>query len=259
MADPAFRRSLDALLLVALSVVPLLGWPTDPMRFDVQNVGLGDRYRGRDYPIGLDASNGCEIGQEVRITYPKNFKVRGPDSVFVPAHSIVKVNMTLVLSTPPIPANPAPGTLGPCMPVTGDIVFEKDEFRSTRRVAGGTEEYICWKEERKHVLSMFLHQHGPPNPDEGGGGKKKPHGNLCKILFDHAEFFPAPGVLNPDQCQNEIREEATNYLDEIEPVKKVDPSLFEWLPKPADINHLSVRELVEMKRRAEEAAAKVKK
>jgi hypothetical protein len=245
-------------------MTPLVVGRADTLFQGDENLPLGDRYRGVDYPMEIDADNGCDVGQRVSFTYPTEFRIDGPPFVDVPPHEITKVKMTLVLSRPPLSSAPRPpGAKDECKPASGTLVASKQPFQKSHRVFGGLVIDTCKAAQKTTVISMFLHQHAPPDAEMGGGGgKKKPHGNICNILWNFGEFFPAPGVTNPVACREELGAEAIQYFDAVEPLKKAEPWRFENLPKvppPAELNRVSVDELLRLKQLYENAAREVKK
>jgi len=227
---------------------------------------FGQVYRDRDYKVTYPLTNNCRVGQVVTITYPTAFpmtiNLTGPTEVAVGPYSTVDVPMLLKTTEPPLPRPPYPiGMKVDCYDIKGDMTLVHPRFESTQLTAKGKETYICHEMERTHTISMHVHQHGPPEPPGGGGGKKKTS-PTCDMLWNHNEFYPAPGVLDPSGCRDEIRQLVIDFVEEqVKPLGAADKEKLKWawVPNREQLAKMPVDDLLEMKKRAEMLAIAPKK
>jgi hypothetical protein len=223
---------------------------------------LGQRFRGQDEPVVMYVYNGCRIGQSVSVEYPKTMPLKGPATLDLDAWENKPLKMTLALAMPPVKPPPyPPGTVFNCHPVKDTLKLKHEEAKEVTRVAGGTEVYTCFGTQETRNISMFLHEHGSPDPPDAGGGrgrgpKKKPGPNsTCSLYWNHAEFFPSPSQQQPDQCRSEILPMAQEFFGPaLDPLRKIRPSDFEFAPKPAELDKMPLRDLMEMKWKVDDAA-----
>jgi hypothetical protein len=213
---------------------------------------LGQRFRGQDTPIELMVNNGCKVGQSVTAEV-KTFPLKAPASLDLGPYRNDPLKMTLELSQPPVRFPPyPPGTVFNCHTVKGTLTLTHQEAKLVRKVDGGTETYTCFGTTHTYNISMFLHDHPAPDAQESGGGrggKKKPNRmTTCDVYWSVREFFPNPTQTQPEQCQSEIQPLAQDFFGPaLDPIRKVRPQDFEFVPKPEVIERMPVRDLMELK------------
>jgi hypothetical protein len=221
---------------------------------------MGQVYRDRDYKVKMPLTNACKVDQTVTITYPQLINLTGPKTVDVPAKTTVDVDMVLEMTKPPMPLPPwPPGMKFDCYDLKDNIKLVHPELKVVTKTSSGTDTYVCDAMERTYSIGMHVHQHGPPQPEPPGGGggrgnKKKPS-PTCQIYWNHNEFYPTPAQPEPERCKDDIRSQAADFFGpELDPIRKLNPSAWEWAPKPPEIERLTVAELMQMKARADAQA-----
>jgi hypothetical protein len=220
---------------------------------------MGQVYRDRDYKVKMPLTNACRVDQTVTITYPQLINLTGPKTVDVPAKTTVDVDMVLEMTKPPMPLPPwPPGMKFDCYDLKDNIKLVHPELKVVTKTSSGTDTYVCDAMERTYSIGMHVHQHGPPQPDPpggGGGDKKKKPSPTCQIYWNHNEFYPTPAHPEPERCKDDIRAQAADFFGpELDPIRKLNPSAWEWAPKPLEIERLTVAELMQMKARADTQA-----
>lgn len=227
---------------------------------------FGQVYRDRDYKVTYPLTNNCKVGRVVTITYPNTLTLSGPAEVAVPPKSTVDVPMTLKMKDPPIPPPPWPvGTRFDCYDIEGKITFVHEKLEREEHTADGDLTYVCYEMERTHRITMHVHQHAPPGPPEGGGGgggKKKKASPACDLLWRHDEFYPDATKRQPNDCRDEIRDLAIDFVEEqVQPLSAADRDKLKWawVPNRVQLAKMAVDDLLEMKKRADMLAIAPKK
>jgi hypothetical protein len=222
---------------------------------------FGQVFRDHDYKVTYPLTNACKLPQVVTIKYPTAFPLIGPTSVTVPAKSTIDVQMELKNSTlPPIPSPPWPiGVTFSCYDIKDDIVLTHPEARRSFSTPSGKGEWICNAMQRTHHIKMHVHIHGPPDPPPeggGGGGKKKKPRPACSVYWNYREFYPSPGLRSPDQCNDDVRQEAHDYFGgaDLAALRAKDPQAWSWAPSPDAIDKMSAPELLALRGKADAQA-----
>jgi len=234
---------------------------------------FGQVYADRDLPVRLDLTNGCKFDQDVTIRYPKTLDFQPDRSpIGVGAYSTLPVYMALSFTKHPRPPPPYPPGFDPSI---YDYVL-KDTLETVHpkygpiftQIGDGIDKYTCAGATKTYHIRMHVHQHGPPDPPPPDAGRKKstpapgpgprpqPAPNsTCALYWNFREFYPNVVYPNPESCLEEIRALAIPFFGALlDPIRTKNPAAWNWVPTPAQIDQMTVSQLMDDKAKADAQA-----
>lgn len=223
----------------------------------------GELFYGRSYQTTLTIKNTCPSPELVRIDIsgpPKGAQSIGQSGTPVSIAAMLSIpsaacvgesrrtcrvtapsgetELELVISTPPAPdlaAIPAG--------FTEETLF--DELGGELQLASDSGSVRCIGQVDTYTASGHVHVDPDPAATQEGFKDDRP---TCR---DYWETERRPPGLDED-CTDEIRSLATSYRrDVLEPLVAASPKDWAWLPSVAQIQEMSIDELLAMKARAE--------